>query len=577
MKKKLKRNKNFNINQKSFYFDDFLETNQKQKKLKKSLISEDRIYLTFFFFLLLIVIFSIKRTHVSMQDPQFLQNKKNNLNFLPLRRDIIDRNGILISRNIKTYHAAIKPNLIKNKKKFLLNIKINFPEISQKNLSKKLSKNKYFYLKKRLTEEEKIKLWSMGEKGLEFEPFQSRIYPQGNLYSHVLGQIDNDNYGVSGVEGYFDRELKNLDKINKPLGLTLDTNIQYLIKQELQQAMSDFKASGAAGLLMNNATGEVLSLVSLPDYNINIRNNIKDKAYTNKITKGLYELGSVFKTFTVALALNEEVFKSESVIKNITRVFKCSIHEIKDIHEFPENMTVEDILIQSSNVGALKIARKIGKEKFKKFIHELNLLSVSNFELDEISSPLKIEWKNDCTLESISYGHGIMTTPLQVAAAYSAISNGGYIVEPTLQKTIINFSERKQVIKESTSMKMNELLRKVVTDEKGTASLANIFGYGVGGKTGTAENYQRKKENINTFISIFPNQKPKYVLLVMLEDPKPAPNKVYNYRGKPTKVNRNEAGWNSVYVSGKIIEKIGPILAINNEEVYTNHVVKKPN
>ena len=170
-----------------------------------------------------------------------------------------------------------------------------------------------------------------------------------------------------------------------------------------------------------------------------------------------------------------------------------------------------------------------------------------------------------------------MTTPLQVATAYSTISNGGYIVKPTLRKTKVNLNNRKQVIKETTSAKMNEILRKVVTDEKGTASLANIFGYDVGGKTGTAQNYQRKKENINTFISVFPNKNPKYVLLIMLDNPQPATHIVYNYRGRPTKANRNEAGWNSVYVSGKIIEKIGPILAINNNEVHNNHVVRKNN
>jgi len=574
---KSKNRKNLNRNQKSFYFEDYLETNQKQKTISKSAISEDRIYILFFFFICLVTIFAIKIVMVSVQQPQFLSSKKNSLNFLPLRRDIVDRNGILIGRNIEAYHAVVRPHLVKNKEKFLLNMKINFPNISQNKLRINLSKNKFFYLKKRLTDEEKNNLWNLGEKAIEFEAYQSRIYPQRDLYSHILGQIDNDNYGISGVERYFDRDLKNLSKIKKPIKLTLDTNIQYLIKKELEQAMLDFKARGAAGLLMNSNTGEVLSLISLPDYNINIRKNITDKIYTNKITKGLYELGSVFKTFTVALALDQEILNSESLIKNITRVFKCSVHEIKDIHEFPTQMTVEDILIQSSNVGALKIGQKIGKEKYKNFLQELNLLSTPKFELDEVGTPLKIEWRNDCTLESISYGHGIMTTPLQVATAYSTISNGGFIVKPTLRKRLINLSDRKQVIKETTSIKMNELLRKVVTDEKGTASLANIFGYDVGGKTGTAQNYQRKKENINTFISIFPYKNPKYVLLIMLDNPKPATHIVYNYRGRPTKVNRNEAGWNSVYVSGKIIEKIGPILAINNNEVHNSHVVRKNN
>jgi cell division protein FtsI (penicillin-binding protein 3) len=577
IKKKIKKNKKYNVNQSSFYFEDYLETNLKRKNISKSSIYEDRIYLLFFFFLCLITIFSIKISIISFQEPQFLETKKNNLNFLPLRRDIVDRNGELISRNIKAFHAKVRPNLINDKKKFLLKIKLNFPEISQERIKNKLEAGQWFYLKKRLTKDEKDKLWEMGERGLEFESYQSRIYPQANLYSHILGQIDNDNYGISGVEKYFDRSLKNIQNINKPMKLSLDTNIQYLIKTELIKALDDFKAKGAAGLLMDNTSGEVLSLVSLPDYNINIRNNISDKSYTNKITKGLYELGSVFKTFTVALALDEEILEPDSIITNISNKFKCSIHEIKDIHEFPTSMSVEDILIQSSNIGALKIARKIGKEKYKFFLEELNLLNTPNLEIDEVSTPSKLDWKNKCKLETVSFGHGIMTTPLHVAAAYSAITNGGYIVKPTLLKKPYNQADRKQVISKATSLKINKILRKVVTDEKGTASMANIFGYQVGGKTGTAQNYQRKKENINTFISVFPILDPKYVLLVMLDDPKPAPHIVYNYRGRSIKVNRNEAGWNSVYVSGKIIEKIGPILAINNNEVYSNHVVKKNN
>ena len=577
MKKKYKKNKHHNINQKSFYFEDYLQTNKEQKNISKSSISEDRVYVLFFFFLSLILIFTIKITILSVQNPEFLNTKKNNLNFLPLRRDIIDRNGVIISRNIKSYHAAIKPNLIKDKEKFLLNIKLNIPNININDLKNKLSKNKYFYLKKRITEEEKNTLWSLGEKGMIFETYQLRVYPHKELFSHILGQVDDDNYGISGVEQYFDSELKDLKNINKPISLTVDTNIQYLIKNELDQSLIDFKANGAAGLLLNSETGEVLSLVSLPDYNINLRQNIADDRYTNKITKGLYELGSIFKTFTVALALDEEVLKYDSLINNIEKTIKCSKYEISDIHEFPSIMSVEDILIQSSNIGAIKIAREIGEKKYKKFINKLNLLVTPKIELNETGTPLQFEW-NKCKLETVSFGHGIMITPLQAATAYAAISNGGYFVNPSLVKKNNNeVNKTKRIISNDTSKKINKILRKVVTDENGTASLADIFGYQVGGKTGTAQNYKKKNENINTFISVFPTDRPKYILLIMLDDPKPAPHIIYNYKGKPTKVNRNEAGWNSVYVSGKIIEKIGPILAINNNEVYSNHVVKKTN
>ena len=495
---------------------------------------------------------------------------------MSLRRDIVDRNGVLISRNIRAYHAAIKPDAIKDKKKFLIKIKFHFPEISQEYLKERLLKKKFFYLKKRLTEEEKNILWSMGEKGIKFESFQARIYPHAELYSHILGQTDNDNYGVSGVEKYFDKSLKNLKKIHEPLKLTLDTNIQYLIKKELEKSMENFKSPGAAGLLMNSKSGEIISLVSLPDYNINLRDNIFGDQYTNKISKGLYELGSVFKTFTIALAIEENLYSPDSLIHNITKKIKCSKYEISDIHEFPTTMTVEDILIESSNIGATKIAKKIGEKRFKQFIRELKILETPKIEIDEVSTPKPILW-NKCKLETVSFGHGIMATPLQVAAAYAAIANGGYLIEPTLKKKNFDAINKKKIISKETSKKMNKILRKVVTEKKGTASLANIAGYQVAGKTGTAQNYKKKNENINTFISLFPSDNPKYILLVMLDNPKPAPNLVYNYRGNLIKVNRNEAGWNAVYTTGKIIEKIGPILAINNNEVYNNHVVKKIN
>ena len=579
MKKIQKKNKNFNKNQKSFYFEDYIETNLKQKNISKSLISEDRVYLLFFLFFCLITIFSIKITAISIKEPRLLLAKKNNFSFLPLRKDIVDRNGELISRNIKIYHAAVKPDLIKDKNKFLLNIKLNFPEISQDKLKIKLLKNKYFYIKKRLTAEQKNKLWSLGEKGIIFESTQSRIYPHAELYSHILGQIDDDNYGISGVERYFDKELKNTQSIKEPLKLTLDTSLQFLIKNELENSLKDFKAKGAGGLLMDVQTGEVLSLVSLPDYNINMRNKITHLDYTNKITKGIFELGSIFKTFTIALALEKKLYTPETVIENIPNNIKCSKYTISEHDELPKNLSIEEILIRSSNIGSAMIAQNIGEENFKEFIKKLKLLDTLEFELDEVGRPIKFNW-DKCKLETVSFGHGITTTPLQAATAYAAMSNGGYLVKPTLRLNKDIEVKRNRVISSKTSKEINSILRKVVTHEHGTASLANIFGFDVGGKTGTARknNYgEYSKKKLNTFISVFPIHEPKYVLLVLLDEPQPAPKLVYNYRGQKIYSNRDEAGWNSVYVAGKIIKKIGPILAINNHQVYNNHVVKKLN
>ena len=206
---------------------------------------------------------------------------------------------------------------------------------------------------------------------------------------------------------------------------------------------------------MDAENGEVLSLVSLPDFNINKREDVRDKAYMNKITKGVFELGSIFKTFTIALALEENLVTPNTKIQNIKNSINCSIHKISDIKKFPETMTVEDILIQSSNIGTVKIAKKIGKEKYERFLTELNLLNSPKFELDEIGSPIPFSW-NKCKLETISFGHGITTTPLQAATAYASLINGGRLVVPTLEKNKNDDRHFNRIISDKTSRELKK-------------------------------------------------------------------------------------------------------------------------
>ena len=276
-------------------------------------------------------------------------------------------------------------------------------------------------------------MWQLGEKGIIFEPFESRIYTHANLFSHIIGQVDYDNYGISGIEKYFDKELKDKELISRPFELTLDANIQHIINKELNQALETFNATGGASLLMDVKTGEIISLVSLPNFDINAREHIQDKKYMNKITKGVYELGSIFKTFTLALAIDNSLVTPKTKIKNIPHSIKCSRYEISDIKEFPTELTVEDILIQSSNVGTLMIARKVGEEKFKEFFEKTQLLESPILPLEEIGKPIKFDW-NKCKLETVSFGHGITITPIQATAAYAAIVNGGKIIKPNLVK-----------------------------------------------------------------------------------------------------------------------------------------------
>jgi len=330
---------------------------------------------------------------------------------------------------------------------------------------------------------------------------------------------------------------------------------------------------------MDIKSGEVLSLISLPDYDLNKRQDIRDQDFTNKITKRVFELGSIFKTFTVALALDQNLFSPESIVKNIANEITCSKYTISEHDKMPSSLSLREILVRSSNIGTIKVARKIGKEKLKNFLENLNLLGTQSFELEEIGSPLEFSWNNKCRLETVSYGHGITTTPLQAATAYASILNGGTVINPTLIKDKNLNSNQRQIVSLETSKKTNSILRDVVTHDQGTASLADVEGYYVAGKTGTAKkniNGKYINKKVTSFVSVFPSISPKYILLVLIDEPNPAPQIVYNYKGKKISgIRRNDSGWNSAYTAGKIIEKIGPILAINKIDFYDNYVVKK--
>jgi len=567
-----------NSKKKSFYFEDYTEDkidlNNDIKFVKFSL---SRTSFLFFIYFSLIFIFSIKIVYLSLFPEQNLFVEQVSNNFIKERSDISDRNGITLASNINIYDAAIIPSLVKDNKKLLINLKLALPDLDTKKIKEDLKKKKYFYIKRRLTEDEYIKLWLLGNKAIDFSKRQDRIYPQTNLFSHVLGQVDDKNNGISGVEKFFNTKLKNKKLTNFPLRLTLDSNLQYLIREELINAKLDFNTAGSAAILMDAKNGEILSLISLPDYNLNQRIEISDNIYSNKITLGVYELGSVFKTFTIAAALENKIIKPNTVFKNLESNLTCDKYTISEHDKLPKELTVEQILVRSSNIGAVRIAQKVGIEKYKKFLNSLELLESIKFDLEEIGTPLSFRW-GKCKLATTSYGHGITTTPLQLAKAYAILGNGGYKIEPTIIKKEKKINaQRKKIISNTTSRAINSMLRKVVSLEEGTANFANIKGYEVGGKTGTALKYNSKAK-LNTFVSLFPSSSPEYVLLVMLDEPKSAPNFIYkfppsekfpngyDYKGET----RNTSGWNTVVVAGKIIEKIGPILAIKNLQASKN-------
>ena len=567
----MKSRTNKNKKNKSFFFDDYTESEiiVEKKNINSIKVSLNRTSFLFFIFFSLIIISSIKIFYLSLYPEKTFLSQRVDNNFMKERGDILDRNGTILARNIDIYSAGVRPKLIKDKKKFLINLKLMFPDLDKNKIKERLNKNKFFYIKKRLTENEKTKLWLLANKAVLFEKKQFRIYPQKNLLSHILGQIDDNNVGVSGIEKFFDQNLKSQKLINSSLELSIDANLQYLIREELINTEADFNTIGSAALLMDVNSGEILSLVSLPDYDLNKRASINEDIYTNKITKGVYELGSVFKTFTIAAGLENNVIELNTIFKNLENKIFCSGRGISEHDKLPRSLSAEQILIRSSNIGAIRIAQRIGIEKYKNFLNSLELFQTIDFDLEEVGTPLPFKW-GKCKLATASFGHGVTTTPLQLAKAYAILGNGGYKIQPSIVKKKTNLLlEKKQIISSATSKKINLTLRKVVANKEGTANFANIKGYDVGGKTGTALKsingiYSKKK--FNTFVSIFPTSKPKYVLLVILDEPKPAPNFVYEFPNdyKHTGEMRNTSGWNTVVVTGKIIEKIGPILAINN-------------
>ena len=533
-----------------------------QKPKSNLVISFNRVAFIFFVFLVISLIFSTKAMYLSSIKKIQKDSKIFKSDF---RSTIMDNSRNILAKTVITNHIGINPKLVIDKKKLLINLKLIFPNKNYHEIEKKLNNKKFFYFHKKISQDKLEKLLLLGDKSIIPEEKITRIYPQENLFSHIIGQIDDDNNGISGIEKSYDFELR---KNNKPLQLTLDTNIQYLIREELIKFQKIFNNRGSASILMNANNGNILSMVSLPDFNLNKREEIKNVKFINRATKGVYELGSVFKTFTLAAGISEGIIEPETEFLNLKKQIRCGKYSIQEYDDkIPSDLSAEEILIRSGNIGSVRIGQKIGIKKLKSFLKTIGVLNKIEFDLEEIGTPIPFVW-GKCKLATSSYGHGITTTPLQLAKGYSIISNGGFDIKPTLiKKDLIEYKIKKKILGNDVSKKINPILRKIVTTEEGTAGFANVTGYEVGGKTGTAQKSIKggySKAKINTFVAVFPTSKPKYVLIVLLDEPKTSKDYIYKYRNKTGTYKGtpfNTAGWTSVEIAGKIIEKIGPILA----------------
>lgn len=478
------------------------------------------------------------------------------------RPDILDRNGRLLATDIKGATLYADPAKVIDRDELVEQVASVLPDINTGELHEKLKQGKRFVaIKRELTPKQQAEIHELGQPGLGFIEEYRRVYPMGATASHVVGHVNVDNKGLAGIEKFIDDnpQLAMSAPENAAGGeavtLSLDLGVQHVVREELVNAMTTYRAKAAAGVVIDVASGEVIAMVSLPDYDPNYREQALDKDRLNRMTSGVYELGSVFKVFTAAAALDggSASMRSSYDASQPIRVGKFTI---EDFHGKKRRLTVPEIFIYSSNIGAAKMALDLGIERHKTFLGKLGLLSRLSTEIGESAAPLSPSPWGRLNTITIAYGHGLSVTPLQLATATLPLVNGGFAVQPTfLPRTrSAGLRQSPSVLKPATSHSMLQLMRLNVL--KGTGKRAEAEGYRVGGKTGTAEKVVGRSYEgsalLNSFLAAFPTDAPEYVVLVMLDEPKRVPESH----------NEATAGVNTAPTTGKIVARIAPILGV---------------
>ncbi len=472
------------------------------------------------------------------------------------RADIVDRNGILLATSLPTASLYADPRQVLDPAVAAKRLAETLPDLDEKKLAARLaSKRAFVWIKRDLTPHQKWDVIRLGLPGIEFRREETRVYPQGRLMSHVVGYVDVDERGIAGVESRFEGELKSR---TKPLALSIDMRMQHALCNELSAAKDEFEALGAAGLVLDARTGEVAAMCSLPDFNPNTPMATKGKSRFNRVALGVYELGSAFKIFTTAMALDAGVASLEDHY-DATKPLKVSRFTIRDYHAKRRWLSVSEIFMYSSNIGSARLALEVGSEAQKVFLGDIGLLTPSEIELPEVGAPIVPKIWRPINTMTIGFGHGIAVSPLQMAAGVAAMVNGGVYRQPTLIKRAPGqIVLEKQVISERTSKKMRKLMRLVV--EEGTGGRADAPGYLVGGKTGTAEKSgsggYRRKALLSSFVGTFPADDPRYVVFALLDEPK-GNKKTHGYA---------TGGWVAAPIVGRVVRRIGPIAGIRPYE-----------
>jgi cell division protein FtsI (penicillin-binding protein 3) len=480
------------------------------------------------------------------------------------RPDIIDRNGQILATDVKAPSLYAEPRRLIDRDEALELLTATLPDLDEKEVHERLWSNKGFvWLKREITPQQQRAIHHLGIPGVGFLRENKRVYPNGVDVSHLIGLVNIDNQGIAGMEKWVDtnglaalhRAGFATDRMQRPIELAVDLRVEHALRDELVKAKEHFKAKAASGLVSNVKTGEIVAMVSLPDFDPNNPQEANDPDRINRLTTGVYEMGSTFKAFTLAMVLD-----SGKATLNSMWDARAPLHfgrfKIHDDHPLGRFINTKEVFTYSSNIGAARMALSMGVEAHQAFLRKMGQMTRLRTELPESASPILPRHWGDLNTVTIAFGHGIAVAPLQAVMGIDALVNGGYLIPPTFlkrsQADAMKLATR--VIKPETSEKMRFLMR--LNAMVGTARKADVKGYYVGGKTGTAEKVingrYAKKKVLNAFTAILPADDPQYQLLIMLDEPQP----LKETHGFIT------SGWNAVPTGGKVIERIAPLLGI---------------
>ena len=480
------------------------------------------------------------------------------------RPDIVDRNGAILATDVKTPSLFGEPRRIIDKDEAVELLTAALPDLDAGEVRERLSSRKGFvWLKREITPQQQKDIYRLGLPGIGFLRENKRVYPNGPVVSHLIGHVNIDNQGIAGIEKWLDGNgLADLhragfatDRLQKPVELAVDLRVEHALRDELLKAKDKYKAKAAAGLVSNVRTGEIVAMVSVPDYDPNNPREANDPTRINRLTTGVFEMGSTFKALTLAMALDSGKSNLNSLF-DARASLRYGKFKIGDTHPLGRSITLAEVFTYSSNIGAARIALSQGVPAHKAFLKKLGQLDRLRTELPESAEPIVPKNWGELNTVTIAFGHGLSVAPLQAVMGINAVINGGYLIPPTLLKRSEEDALKlaRRVVKPETSDKMRYLMR--LNAEIGTAKKADVPGYYVGGKTGTSEKVVHgrysKKQVLNSFTAILPADNPKYQLLVMLDEPQPLPET----HGFIT------SGWNAVPTGGKVIERIAPLLGI---------------